>query len=729
MAYLKSLGILRLVSEQKDHEARGWWNKNVFWLRSSLGREGLSRFFLEEYKPTPIVAPWAGGSGFFNKDNRKAVDALKESKSPRVGSYAAVIRNVQAIIKEEKIAEKPRDDDKTRLIRRYRSELSDEVVEWIDAAMVLQEDGQNFAPLLGTGGNDGRLDFSQNFMQRIVLLGLHTSKPATDGAPLIENALFATPARLIFASVGQFAPGRAGGPNATQGMEGDSIDNPWDFILMIEGALLFAGAAVRRLSAGGSTRASFPFTVRAVGAGFTSAAAEDESESRGELWLPLWRRPMSAIELRQLFGEARAEVGGRPARNGTDFARAVVGLGVDRGITEFARFGFLKRSGKAFLAAPLGRFEVTARPATDLLRQADVWLDHLRSACYAKGAPPRLLSALRRIDSAIFEFCKYEGTTRFQEVLLALGGTERALSRADRFRDEHKLRPLSGLSPEWVAAADDGSPEFAIARGLASVYDAKIGPLRVNLESVDWKRRFNNWAEKDRAVTWNSAHLTTNLASVLQRRLLDGERAGCEHLPLGSNITVSLGAVAAFIAGDLNDNRTEEMIWALMLIDRRRTGSQITQYDEGAVVERAYALLKLLFLPRPLVLQRGKGSALFARLSRDNEVGKVIRPEPSILPLLRAGHVGEACAIAMRRLRASGLEPMPAPVQGHPVRDREWCELGSPASAGGGDRSAAALLIPISDDAISRLVRLILHVDKPDQPSPYHLTQQTREGE
>src|ERR1019366_467420 len=112
------------------------------------------------------------------------------------------------------ISEIPRDDDKAHLIRRYRSELPDEVVAWMDAAMVLQEDKQNFAPLLGTGGNDGRLDFTQNFMQRIVSLGLHKTEPAnSNSCSLIENSLYATPATLNWGSVGQFAPGRAGGPN------------------------------------------------------------------------------------------------------------------------------------------------------------------------------------------------------------------------------------------------------------------------------------------------------------------------------------------------------------------------------------------------------------------------------------------------------------------------------------------------------------------------------------
>lgn len=74
--YLKALGVLRLVSEQVDHQAQGWWEGDTFRLRSTLDREGLLQFFLERYAPTPLVAPWNGGSGFFSSDNQEALLAI-----------------------------------------------------------------------------------------------------------------------------------------------------------------------------------------------------------------------------------------------------------------------------------------------------------------------------------------------------------------------------------------------------------------------------------------------------------------------------------------------------------------------------------------------------------------------------------------------------------------------------------------------------------------------------
>ncbi|MGC9036201.1 MAG: type I-G CRISPR-associated protein Cas8g1/Csx17, partial [Verrucomicrobiia bacterium] len=70
--YLKALGVLRLVSEQKDPTAKGCWQRDRFVLYTKLTEKELLDFFLYEYEPTPIVAPWNGGSGFYPKDKKSA---------------------------------------------------------------------------------------------------------------------------------------------------------------------------------------------------------------------------------------------------------------------------------------------------------------------------------------------------------------------------------------------------------------------------------------------------------------------------------------------------------------------------------------------------------------------------------------------------------------------------------------------------------------------------------
>lgn len=790
MAYLKALGVLRLLSEQqKDPDARGWWQNDVFWMRSPLlfkdapteeaKQSALCLFFLESYKPTPIVAPWNAGSGFYLKwDEKKrsfkareasdVVSKIECSTTPRLQPYrdqilaikkalqwraksvdpAKQIMGVRAKGAKERWSKKKTDEDvkklldsqmlfsagdttyalekvdKDELLGYTRSSLvNDEAIEWIDAAFVIrtgQKKNRKEAPLLGSGGNIGNSDFSARFMEMLnqcVPLN-DAGRPTKEAMALLRGALFGGPtAGLYSLAVDQFDPGRAGGANMHQGLEAGPRLNPWDYILMIEGTLVLQGASSKRLGCN-SSASVFPFAVESTPAGFASSGLD---KTRDEQWLPLWERACTAGEIRALLAEGRSEVGGRSARNGVEFAQAAASLGVDRGIKQFVRIQYQARFGDNYLANTLGRVDVVARQSIDLLREADPWLNRFRSACFAKNAPPRFATCLRHIDSAVFEFCKYGGAPLFQRILVSLGAAERALSTAERFRDAKNLLPLAGLSPAWMQAGNDESPEFVVARAIASVHDsdAKIGRLRANLEPVvvghkktgEW---YANWAKKDRAIAWNAADLAVNLASVLQRRLMDGARAGCDRLPLASRFSVPLETVAAFVAGELDDERIEELIWGLMLINDEGYRKRDRGRADDLSVPPAYALLKLLFLSRPLVIERGAHGTFSARLLPDDERGGVvIRPEPAIVPLLGGGRLGEACAIAMRRLRASGLDPMPTPIRGHHARDGDWRELDRMGGSGIDPlRLAAALLIPISDDSVSRLVYLIIRGDE-----------------
>ena len=77
-SYLKALGVLRLVSSPANHvsgeaadpHARGWWENECFHLRTTLGQDALLGFFLHDYAPSPIIAPWNGGRGFYPRVTR-----------------------------------------------------------------------------------------------------------------------------------------------------------------------------------------------------------------------------------------------------------------------------------------------------------------------------------------------------------------------------------------------------------------------------------------------------------------------------------------------------------------------------------------------------------------------------------------------------------------------------------------------------------------------------------
>jgi len=726
MSYLKALGVLRLVSEQIDPLAGGAWRDGVFVLDTKLDGNDIVQFFLEHYRPTPIAAPWAGGSGFFGSDNREAVDAIVNSTTERLAGFADLIRGIRDLLKTLGISNKPSAEVKARLLRHYRRDMPDEFVRWMDTALVLQSTGQAFPPLMGTGGNDSRLDFAQNYMQRLVALGFPDRKLVQEAESWLRHALFGKATyKLLSAAIGQFDPGRAGGPNATTGMEGSSLVNPWDFVLMLEGSLMLAGAAARRFGTNQRDKAVFPFTVRAAPVGYASGADRDQWDSRGEIWLPLWSTPTSLSELRLILAEGRAEYNGRQAQDGIDFACAVATLGVERGLSAFARYGFLKRSGKAYVATLLDVFPVRKRSHADLLREADGWLEAFRRACSGDAVPARFKSARRRIDSAMFDYCRFaqeeDDASWFQNVLAALGAAERELAVGD----EHRVyRPLGGLSPAWIHASNDGSVEFRLALSLAFLHgDPKTtGPIRRYLEPVKLRRKAWFWTERGGHVVWTGGDVTRNLGAVLIRRLLDAEKAVERPVPLASRFRASLADVAEFLAGHTDDEKLADLLWGLMLVGATNLPKDSEQPprppSRSAVVPppvggsesllcprrlpSAYALLKLTLLPFQVNWVFENHAVRFRRRkAAEKNSGIVLKPVPCIIGNLQAGNVRGACDLAARTLRASGLTPLGS-YRANGSRREIACTIDGTSAP----RLLAALLFPIT--AINTLASLVL---------------------
>ncbi len=721
--YLKALGVIRILSEQKSPEITCYWWHDRFRLVCPLTQQQLCSFFLRDYRPTPIICPWAGGSGFFLKDNKATLQSIRRSSAQRLEEFRQAIELADAILRQLGIQAPPKEEDKEKLFQVFRQRLPESFVQWLDAVAVLTDEGVKYAPVLGTGGNDGRLNFSQAFMQRLHVLGLTAAQPSAGAEILLSQSLFGHPTKgLKKLAVGQFAPGRAGGPNATQGMEGEALDNPWDFVLGMEGALVLAGAAVRRLNVAASARAAFPFTVDSRPLGEDSTP---DASTRGELWLPIWEHPTTYGELRILFGEGRAEWGRRIARDTLDFARAIASLGVDRGIRSFVRFRFVQRAGRSYLATPVHRFVVPQQPhrAVELLRELDSWMASLHKDAASQNSP-NLQVVYHRLENAIFNYCRHGQQNQVEQILIAVGHAEHALaSLAARVRQQNDRRPVQTwpvgpLSSRWVEEVNDNSPEFRIALAIASIHGrpqqedqqngASFGPVRTNLEPVKWGKSGWQWSESDANVAWGPGSLASNLAAILERRLISAVQASVVDLPLASPRPARLSDVARWLWDDSGDERIANLIPGLALVRPASTEdspqASLEEHDADVPIPRVYALLKLLFLPRPLVPPSGESQQW--KLAWESNEGIRIRPELRILALLRAGRVSEACQIACRRLRASGLVPMPGPQSSGHVRDQVWWE--TETSSIHPQRLLAALLIPVNAYAVDRLARLVL---------------------
>jgi CRISPR-associated protein Csx17 len=698
--YLKALGVLRLVAEQLDPTVRGAWRGDAFALDTSKTENEIVFFFLNEYRPTPIVAPWNGSSGFYPSDKKQRVmiERLCSVENGRFDAYKQTIEAAQIVVGERK--QQPKDEEKAGMLRASRRIFPEAAVDWLDAAYVLAQEKPDYPPLLGSGGNDGRLDFTVNFIARLLVVlpeFLQTEKRPKErinqSAAQLRAALFAdSAAQLEKAAVGQFHPAGAGGANADEGATGGALVNPWDFVLAIEGCLLMASATVRQLAAGARTKASFPFTVRNSSVGYGTAIGGEKI--RAELWLPLWSRLSGYAEVAHIFREGRVQFSRqrKAVRTGFDFARAVAELGVDRGIEAFQRFAFIERNGQANLATPLGKFEVRERPLARLIHQIDNWLDSFGRAASGDRVQPRFVSAEQRIEDAIFRLCQSGSADHLREVLISLGAAEAELAGGEKFRDEKNLRPLSGLRLSWASDCDDGSDEFKLASALASICGKKsIGSIRENIEPVNVTEKVVEWKNRSVRAVWGNGSLEDNLAAVLHRRSIEARANNLSQPILSSSTFASLQAVNAFLNGKTDDTRMEELLRGLVLLDWQKAEQSFKAKTAGEIASslpRAYALLKLLFLPRG-EFRPEQGAEIIA-----------IKHEPAIVPLLRAGRVPDALQIAHQRLRSASL--MPATKEFHYDNSE-------------GTRLAAALLIPIDEPSIRALAALVLREKTQDR--------------
>lgn len=726
-AYLKSLGVLRLIQSPSssvsghaaDPNARGYWGRASFALHTYLDRESLERFFLYDYCPTPIIAPWNGGSGFYPKDNKSGIGPLMELEvADRFRAIGNSICQARAVIKRMGLQSRPKGQDKVALVSSLRNWLSEPTIEWMDAALALSSDQVSFPQLLGTGGNDGRLDFTNNYLQRLFSetpLGLFdagTGNPNPESRRSLRAALFGDAVAGLKPEVmGQYSPGTTG-PNGATGFSGTPMSNPWDFVLTLEGAVMFGGSATRRHQGLQESGASFPFTVRTTGAGSGGLRGTDEENARAEFWAPLWEQPASCDELRGLLREGRAILNGKTARDGLEFARAAAGLGISRGIVGFERYTFVMRAGKAYLATPVGRRSVARSEATStqLIADLDVgaWLSRLRRELRGPDTPACARDLLRELEDSLFSMTASRLDPRsVQNAICALGGVVFWLKSSPSTQE--KIAPPPRLSAAWVRWADDDTPEFRVAAALASLgwpsTESAAGgersqhaiqgdlPMAVHLASVlpsSVYAKYRVWAadsSKSLAV-WKNGRLAANLVAVMERRLVEHSRRGSGDKPFGSKAPTLLVNVIQFLSRRFDDRRCAQLLAGLAWAKPAKLKLS-ERYKLRYSVPFPYSALKPIVCPaRDLRNLVGP---------RENPDDWTVPVPPGLIQVLRGGRIDEAVRRALRRARSSGFA---SPFDG----SRYGSSISQLGAGLDPERLAAALLIPLDVHGLGQLI-------------------------
>ncbi|MHB8874392.1 MAG: type I-G CRISPR-associated protein Cas8g1/Csx17 [Myxococcaceae bacterium] len=672
--YLKALGVLRIVAEQKDPAIRGWWQDEHFCLLTTLDHSELQRFFLEEYAPTGVLNPWGARSGFYpgssEKSAREALQKIEKSKIARLSILRSAITTIRGSI-DEIDGKKPEDDEtKNLLLGGLRRKLRGPNQAWVDTAMAIIGDDYRTPALMGTGGNEGSGSYSSAFLKATVACIINRSQDHALGLFHRGDEEADSPINGYAwkESFGQFLP------------EGEA--SAWDLLLAFEGAIVFRSTVTLRSHASQRRFLSSPFyfAPHAAGAG-TSARIDEvalnkgrENPGRGEQWFPLWALPCRLDEIAALVGEGRCTIGRRHANRALDAARAVSQLGTARGISSFCRYGYLQRNNLAtHFAVPLGRIDVRNRPHAKLIDDIAPWQDRLHGCARKKSSPVRLIDGERSLANSVFAVLTHDGSAeRWQAVLLAAADVEAIQASGTAF----KAGPIPSLSPEWVAATNDGSVEWRLACALgsaAATYENDATPRDpIRHHWLPLEKGARRFREKDKRllrdprVVIGGRDAVADFAAVVERRLIEAAQRGQRRLPLvaargGGAHPVDLGAL---IAGDADLGRVSALARAFMAVRWHQwKPAKSAGLLKGAWPDEAWIALRLACLPWPLDQNRS------------------VSADDALIRRLMSGDGSTAVEIALRRLRAAGLRP--------PIR-------GASADASTARLWAAALAFPVS---------------------------------
>ena len=720
IGYLKALGLLRILTRQVDSAARGRWSGGTFELRTTLSRDELEDFLCTTFKPSPVLSPWNGRSGFYPIANATAVKALaavEHAEDDRFEPYRALIGQTRQILADIAVSVKPADaerevrDRKLRaitplssylfvdpaekdvMVRTLRARWPDAAVEWLDAAIVIAGDTPAYPPLLGSGGNEGSYDFSSNYMQAVVR--------ALSSAELLRGAMLGSSVKLDHIALAHFQGDASPTSSPTGGSP--SLGNPWDLVLALEGSLSLVGGAARRHADGVKGLLTAPFTVRSTAAGYGGAVAGEKG--RAELWLPLWTGWATNAEIDNLIRESRAQVRSGPQRRraattGLDFARAAGELGVARGIDAFERYTILERSGQANLAVPAGRIEVKPRPSAAALASIDRWLEGLLRFAGDDKCPTAIIQAIRGLERSCFEMATRGRAPDALAVLQRMGAVEAALARSGAAIDSYLAPIHSTPADPWIDAADDHSADFAIAVSIASLQsDNKAVPaIRDYLhgtrrhQNIEHRNEFDP-ARRHLIAARSPAGL---LAAIHARSHLERARTPVDAGSSPSRLGFERGrwcdvdGARMLATGALDPARILELVRGLVLLDHRFAKGRLQRRDSLLPAPApAYDMLALAWWWRP------------ARPPAEEDPVE-LGPRPGWAARLAAGAVDHVIRDATIRLRMARMVPVADP------RDLA-------AGAPDGELLAGALLAPLSDRDLARLEKTVTMPKEEDE--------------
>ena len=570
-----------------------------------------------------------------------------------------------------------------------------------------------FNPLLGSGGNAGKRAFSDGWNKAVATLlppketpkkGANTDDRREALNAFLDGKASAWRAKKLNAASWFSDANKL--YNSGQNPFTEGTISPWAMALACEGLVFFAGGASRRLGSRTRPIGAFPFVVAAASPETSGEAGRD----RGEVWVPLWFRPMTVPEVTALFARGRAEIGGHGAVTPAAFAVAITRRGVDAGINEFRRFALGKTtSGNTFEPRYLG-----AAPVRD--GTADAQVSAFERILRLMGnLPPdrkegqrwRFIGLRGPVERTLVDAARVQNNSEATTALL--DAIVQTLDRVDANRSfREKGVTWRPLPLGWLPAlfGEEPNVEARLALSLVSAFPVEF-PFALYRFGIEWRDKdgkgrprknspFTHPKPPPARRVWRTGSLAQNLCTVVQRRLLDreGEEGSGAAPALRTPIAARVSDVEAWLDGDVDESILACWLSRLALFDWSsipQCVNELSPLASEAIAVRPglalYGLLHPLFDLRPVTDNgRKEGHDLLAPQTGARTPVAALR----MAALIRGGDTDRAIEVARSRYAMAQAPLMRT--------DTLWA-FGDP------DRLLAALMFPISNPARTALVR------------------------
>lgn len=669
-SYLRGLGFFLLAGEIEP-SIRAWWDgEATLWIASPEGVPGLVDILADqvlgadELIPRAVSTPWRGAAG------------------------------------------------KNRVFAALRNEADDAELDWFDSCALARgeagsggerSDREN-NPLLGQGGGFGRSEVAAAHADALALLGRNAKQRdrlagalcgLVTGAAVDEKTSRLT--SVTKAVLGAYQSGRATGPGLSAGdvepTNQKARTSAWDVVLVLEGLRAFRGVPTRRPQPDARVQSSFPLVVEArpiaSEIGEPVEFREDKPDTF-EVLAPLWSAPCTARTFKHLLPAARLRTPRGVARDTLDAAlvqaaHAAHGLGFDR----LVRFAFTAGSDPRYRYA-VSRGSLRSRgshAARQALGDALPFVRRLDSELRRRGFreeqdhPPSLRLARRRLEDALASLASGEPIVTDEERRRAARQTQEALVALALLQP-----PASRACPEieapflpaaWFGLADDGSPEFRLARELATSFLSNGASWLRNSLLPHRRMEGGRWILDPSRTPVDLDHARDPLRALAEAglwALRTSDRAAQQRSPRSAR----LGDLALLLSGELGDGAERRL--ALLTAALSGVSPATASAPPGG--------------PEPDPLRAGIGLDL-ARLLLASSLSspegapqlqdeRALEQTERLCSLVLAGRTTDARVLADRELRRRGLDVLQTPLPATPA----------PADPA---RLALALLLPLDE--------------------------------